>query len=187
MTSSTKAFLKYGPLAAAMLVCAGLAALGSSKGFPVLAGPVKRVCLVGVAVAMGIQGAAMCPRKWESRLIVKPHVLAAGSLMLIAGAALILVLLVAGCRPARTNVRLAHGMNFTTAKRQDLGPCSALDGPKIHCSAIAIGRTHRIKTDRLPAVAICGLAVLDRSLCALKTAPARVRRAELTVALSRRQ
>ena len=126
MTTSQKALALYGPIAAGMLVCAALAALGSFKGFPILAGPVKRVCLVGAAVAMGIQGAAMCPRKWESRLIVKPHVLASGSLMLFAGAALLLVLLFAGCSPTTATPGQHQTMIFRAVNEQFRGAWFAL-------------------------------------------------------------
>jgi hypothetical protein len=129
MTTSQKALALYGPLAAGMLVCTALAALGSFKAIPVLDGPVKKVCMAGAAIAMAIQGAALFPTKWESRLIIKPHPLAAGSLMLFAGAALLLVLVLAGCSPATAKVRLAHGINFPMVKRQWLGARSALDVP----------------------------------------------------------
>jgi hypothetical protein len=112
MTSSTKALLKYGPLAAGMLVCAALAALGSFKAIPVLVGPVKKVCAAGAAIAMVIQGAALFPSKWESRLIIKPHPLAAGSLMLFAGAALLLMLVFAGCRPPAAKPHAGLTINF---------------------------------------------------------------------------
>jgi hypothetical protein len=126
MTTSQKALALYGPLAAGMLICAASAALGSFKVFPVLAGPVKKWCLVGAAVAMAIQGAALFPDKWESRLIVKPHALGAGSLMLFAGAALLLVLLFAGCSPAAAIPDQHKTMIFQAANEQFRGAWFAL-------------------------------------------------------------
>jgi hypothetical protein len=126
VTSSTKALLKYGPFAAGMLVCAALAALGSFKAIPALVGPVKMVCMAGAAIAMAIQGATLFPTKWESRLIVKPHPLAAGSLMLFAGAVLLLVLVFAGCSPATAKPDQHQTTIFQAANEQFRGAWFAL-------------------------------------------------------------
>ena len=172
MTSSTKALLRYGPLAAGTLICAALAGLGCFRVLPALSGPVKRVCLVAVAARYAIQGAALFPRKWESRLIVKPHALAAGSLMLLAGAALMLAFLLTGCSPATATPQPPRPMNFTAANRAELEPYSVLHGPSSLPARLLPWKRTDEKTGRLPAVATRGLAVLRRSLCALKTAPA---------------
>jgi hypothetical protein len=186
MTTSQKAFALYGPLAAGMLICAGLAALGSFRAFPVLAGTARKVCLVGAAVAMAVQGAAMRPRKWESRLVIKPHVLAAGSLMLFAGAALPVVLLFAGCGQAAAKVQRVALLDFKIANEQFRGAWFALP----HLGALERNCCRENARDKNRPLArgcdprACGSA---SRLCALKTALASVRRAELTVAVSGRQ
>jgi hypothetical protein len=186
MTSSQKALLRYGPLAAGALFCALLAGLGCVRAIPALSGPVKKVCAAAVAAGMAIQGAALFPRKWESRLIVKPHPLAAGSVMLFAGAALLIALLFSGCSPATATPQPLRTMNFTTANRQELGTYSALGVPK----SIAAQSLSGERTDKNRPLArdcdpwACGSA--SQSMRA-QTALASVRRAELNVVLSRRQ
>lgn len=121
MTYATKALLKFGPLCAGALVCAALAGLGRFGVSPLLSGKVQTVALVALAAAMVIQGAAIFPSKWASRLVISPHALLAGSLMLFAGAALLLVMLFAGCTPAKTN--------FTADKRTGTGTMFRAYGP----------------------------------------------------------
>jgi hypothetical protein len=144
MTSSNKALLKYGPFTVGALICAVVAGLGIWRVAQPLAGEAKSACLAAVAVAMAIQGATMFPRKWESRLIVKPHALAAGSMLLLAGSALLLALLLTGCSPVPARLRAPAIMTFTTATRQWLGTCSALDVP----SRIAARSLSRKRTDK---------------------------------------
>jgi hypothetical protein len=118
MTYATKALLKFGPLCAGALLCAGLAALGSFRVSPLLSGSVKTVALVALAIAMGIQGAAIFPRKWASRLVISPHALLAGSLMFFAGAAVLLAMLFAGCVPATAKAAPPQSTIFTAPNEQ---------------------------------------------------------------------
>jgi hypothetical protein len=143
MTSSSKSFLRFGPLAAVMVISAALAAMGSFRPFPALAGPVKKVCTAGAAITMAIQGAVMCPKGWPSRFIVKPHVMGTGSLMLLAGAALLVVLLFAGCTPPGGTLGAHFRTNFTAAKRQELEPRSALDGSNSLAARLLPGKRTR--------------------------------------------
>ena len=184
MTSSGKSLIKYGPLAAAGLICAALAGLGSFHGLPAIGRHTRAACAVVVAAAMMIQGGAMFPRSWPSRFIVKPHVLAAGSLLLFAGAAVLLVLLLAGCTPAAGGPRPAH-INFSVVNEQFRGAWFAR--PSLGTlTRNAAGENARLETGRLPAVATRGPAALCRRLGALKTGLVRMHRAEVTAALSRR-
>ena len=129
MTAPRKALIRYGLLTAGALVCAALAALGAFRVSPLLAGQVKSVCMVAVAVAMAIQGAALLPRSWPSRLIVKPHALAAGSLILFAGAALLLVMLFAGCTPATAKLSSPQLINFYGGESTEAWTLFGADGP----------------------------------------------------------
>ena len=171
MNARTKSTIKYGLLTAVALVCAALAASGSLRVSPLLAGQVKRVCLVAVAVAMAIQGAALLPRSWPSRLIVRPHALAAGSLILFAGAALLLVMLFAGCTPARAKCADDAHINFTAANEQFRGARFALtsfETLKRSCC-----RDHaRAKAVPKTVAAVLDLGALDRRLCGSTTGSA---------------
>ena len=127
MTFATKSFLKYGPLCAGALVCAGLAGLGHLRVSPLLSGKVQTAALVALAIAMVIQGAAIFPRKWASRLVISPHALLAGSLMLFAGAALLLAGLFVGCAsPAVAKAAPPQSTIFTAPNEQFRGTCFAL-------------------------------------------------------------
>jgi hypothetical protein len=112
MNASSKSLTKYSLLTMGALICAALAGLGSFRAFPLLAGQVKRGCLVAVAGAMAVQGAAFIPRKPHSRLLVKREAMMAGGLILFAGAALLLVLLFAGCSPATAKLQPRQIINF---------------------------------------------------------------------------
>ena len=127
MTYAMKALLRYGPLGAGALVCAGLAGLGRFRVSPLFSGKVQTVALVALATAMVIQGAAIFPRKWASRLVISPHALLAGSLMLFAGAVLLLATLFSGCAsPEVANGAPPQSTNFTAANEQFRGTCFAL-------------------------------------------------------------
>jgi hypothetical protein len=126
MTYATKALLRYGPLCAGALVCAALAGLGRFRVSPLLSGKVQIAALVALAIAMVIQGAAIFPRKWASRLVISPHALLAGSLMLFAGAALLLAMLFAGCAPATAKAAPPQSTIFTAPNEQFRGTCFAL-------------------------------------------------------------
>lgn len=127
MTSSGRALLRYGLLAAGMLICATLAGLACVRAIPAgLLPQAKTFALCGAALGMLIQGVALFPTKWESRLIVKPHALASGSLILFAGAALIVMLLLTGCSPATAMMRQDPTINFSAANRAELKTYSAL-------------------------------------------------------------
>jgi hypothetical protein len=186
MTTSQKALALYGPLAAGMLVCTALAALGSFKAIPVLDGPVKKVCMAGAAIAMAIQGAALFPTKWESRLIIKPHPLATGSLMFFAGAALLLVLVFGGCNLTAAKPHAGHTINFYGTESTGYWSMFGADVPGSFAAQEMPWKTQRIKPGCQPADAIlraCGsgiASVRDQSTLA------GVRRAALTVALIRR-
>jgi hypothetical protein len=188
MTAPRKALIRYGLLTAGALVCAALAALGEFRMSPLLAGRVKSACQVAVAIAMAIQGAALFPRSWPSRLLVKPHALAAGSLILFAGATLILVLLFAGCNPARAKLAatLPTSTEFTAANEQFRGARFA------HTPLGALMRTccrddAKDKADRLPSAALLGFRSLERSLCGFKNPASMERWEELTAALNQQQ
>lgn len=129
MTAPRKALIRYGLLTAGALVCAAVATLGALRVSPLLAGQVKSVCLVAVAVAMAIQGAVLFPRSWPGRMIVKPHVLAAGSLILFAGAALLLAMLFAGCSPATAKVGCPQVINFYGGESTEAWTVFGADGP----------------------------------------------------------
>jgi hypothetical protein len=80
---------------------------------------------------MAIQGALLFPRSWSNRLIVKPQALAAGSLMLFAGAAVLLagqlgeLLPTAAGIPPGCNTRIC-----TAANRPNTGAYSAMMLPR---------------------------------------------------------
>jgi hypothetical protein len=162
MTYATKALLKYGPLGAGALVCATLAALGCFRVSPLLAGNVKTAALIALAIAMAVQGAAIFPRKWASRIIISPHALTAGSLMLFAGAALLLVMLFAGCSPAKAKLAATAKMNFTVANEQFRGACFAL-APLEALKRSCCRDDAKDKADRLPLAALLGFRSLERS------------------------
>ena len=173
MTGPRKALIRYGLLTAGALVCAALAALGAFQVSPLLAGQVKSVCLVAVAVAMAIQGAVLFPRSWPSRLIVKPHALAAGSLILFAGAALLLVMLFAGCTPARAKLAasLPISTEFTVANEQFRGArfaLTSLEALKRSCCR----ENARVKAGPKTLAAVLDLGPLDRRLCGSTTGSA---------------
>ena len=171
MTAPRKALIRYGLLTAGALVCAALAALGAFRVSPLLAGQVKSVCLVAVAIAMAIQGAVLFPRSWPSRLIVKPHALAAGSLILLAGAALLLAMLFAGCTPARPKLEDYANINFTAANEQFRGACFALT-PLEALKRTCCRDDARVKAGPKTLAAVLDLGPLDRRLCGSTTAPA---------------
>jgi hypothetical protein len=80
---------------------------------------------------MIIQGALIFPRKWASRLVISPHALLAGSLMLFAGAVLLLATLFAGCAsPTVAKGAPPQSTNFTAANEQFRGTCFALASPE---------------------------------------------------------
>jgi hypothetical protein len=165
MTAPRKALIRYGLLTAGALICAVLAALGALRVSPLLVGQVKSVCLVAVAVAMAIQGADFFPRSWPSRLIVKPHALAAGSLILFVGAALLLVMLFAGCSSARAE-RGAYQINFYGSESTATWTLFGADGPGRLAAQDLPRKTQRIKPGRRPAEAIlraCGAGI---AICA---------------------
>jgi hypothetical protein len=169
VNAATKSTIKYGLLTAGALVCAMLAALGAFRMSPLLAGQVKGVCLVAVAIAMVVQGAVLFPRSWPSRLIVKPHVMGAGSLILFAGAALLLALLFAGCTPARGKLAalLPESTEFTTANEQFRGACFAftsLEALKRNCCR----DDAKVKAGPKTLAAVLDLGPLDRRLCGSK-------------------
>ena len=107
MNARKRALLKYGSYGAVALVCAMMAALGSLKGFPLLAGPLPQVFLLGVAVPMILQGIANLRTKRQDCFIVRREELLGSSFILFVGAALFLILMLASCRPATTKP-LAH-------------------------------------------------------------------------------
>ena len=186
MTAPRKALIRYGLLTAGALVCASLAALGAFRVSPLLAGRVKSGCLVAVVVAMAIQGAALLPRSWPSRLIVKPHALAAGSLILFAGAALLLVMLFAGCTPARAKCADDAHINFTAANEQFRGArfaLTSLEALKRSCCR----ENARVKAGPKTLAAVLDLGPLDRRLCGSKPIQRVCVGLELTVAVSERQ
>jgi hypothetical protein len=171
MTAPRKALIRYGLLTAGALVCAALAALGALRVSPLLAGQVKRVCLVAVAIAMAIQGAALLPRSWPSRLIVRPHALAAGSLILFAGAVLLLVMLFAGGTPARAKFADDANINFTAANEQFRGArfaLTSLGALKRSCCR----ENARVKAGPKTLAAVLDLGPLDRRLCGSTTGSA---------------
>ncbi len=167
MVYATKALLKYGPLCAGAMVCAGLAGLGCFRVSPLLSGKVQAVALVALAIAMTIQGAAIFPRKWASRLVISPHALLAGSLMLFAGAALLLAMLFAGCTPARGKVAIVANINFTAANEQFRGACFAL-APLEALKRSCCRDDAKAKAVPKTVAAVLDLGALDRRLCGSK-------------------
>jgi hypothetical protein len=168
MTSGAKASLRYGLLAGSALICAALATLGRFRALPMVAGQVKGVCLVGFAITTAIQGAALFPRSWPSRLIVKPQAMAAGSLILFAGAFLLLVLAFTGCSPAKAKLA-AHcqSISFTAANEQFRGACFTL-APLEALKRTCCRDDARVKADPKTVAAVLGLGSLDRRLCGSK-------------------
>ena len=160
MTGPRKALIRYGLLTAGALVCAALAALGAFQVSPLLAGQVKSVCLVAVAVAMAIQGAALLPRSWPSRLIVKPHALAAGSLILFAGAALLLVMLFAGCTPATAKLSSPQLINFYGTESTGYWSMFGADAPGSFAAQEMPQRTQESNQTACRRMRSCRLAVL---------------------------
>jgi len=127
-----------------------------------LSGPIHKASLAAAAAGMAIQGAAIFPRKWESRLIIRPHALAAGSLALFTAAALLLAMFFAGCTPGKSAARLPTSIEFTAENEQFRGACFALT------SLGALKRTccrddAKDKADRLPLAALLGSRSLERS------------------------
>jgi hypothetical protein len=151
--------IRYGLLAAGALVCAALAALGEFQASPLLAGQVKRACLVAVAVAMAIQGAVLFPRSWPSRIIVKPHALAAGSLILFAGAALLLVLALAGCNPTATTLVVGQ-INFYGGESTEAWTVFGADGPFFIAAQDPPERTQKSNQTACRRTRSCRLAAL---------------------------
>jgi hypothetical protein len=166
--SRTKSIIEYGLLAAGTTVCAVLAGLGSFRAFPLLAGQVKGGCVVVVAVAMAGQGAAFFPRKPHSRLLVKRQALTAGSLILFAGVALLLVMLFAGCTPARAKLAArCQIINFTAANEQFRGArfaFTSLEALKRNCCR----DDAKVKAGPKTLAAVLDLGPLDRRLCGSK-------------------
>jgi hypothetical protein len=177
VTSSSKASVKYGLVGAWTLSCATLAALGSLRAFPVPLGHARGLCLIGVALGMAVQGAAFFPRSWPSRLIVMPQALAAGSLMLFAGAALLLVLLFTGCSRDKAKLAARQTIDFTAANEQFRGARFAI--PSLEalnrscCRDDAKSQSRPRDRSRGP-----GLGAIGPQAVRLKTVPARARRTD---------
>jgi len=167
MTSSMKALLRYGPLAAVTMVCAALAGLVCFRAVPELPGPVKQLSLVVVAAGMAIQGAALFPSKWESRLIIKPHPLAAGSLMLFAGAALLMVLMLTGCSPTPARPHARPIINFYGSESIGTWNMFGADVPSPITAQDRPRETQVITQPAFPEKRSSGFAVLRSQLCGL--------------------
>jgi hypothetical protein len=99
MNARKRALLKHGSYSAGALVCGTLAALGSFGVLPQLTGPGRPLFLGGAALVMILQGVAHARTKRQDCFIVRREELIGGSFILFVGAALLLVLALAGCSP----------------------------------------------------------------------------------------
>jgi hypothetical protein len=132
-----------------------------------------------------IQGALIFPRKWASRLVISPHALLAGSVMLFAGAALLLVMIFAGCTPARGKFASVAKINFTAVNEQFRGACFAI-APLEALNRSCCRDDARAKAGPKTVAAVLDLGALDRRLCGSKPRQRVCVGLELTVAVSRR-
>ena len=129
MNARDRAGLKYGSYGAGALVCATLAALGSFRVFPLVTGPGRPVFLGGVALVMILQGVAHLRTKRQDCFIVRREELMGGSFILCVGAALLLVLMFAGCSPATVKQRGPHIINFYGGESTAAWTLFGADGP----------------------------------------------------------
>lgn len=152
LNAGLRALLKYGTYCAVALVCATLAALGSLGAFPLLSVPGHRVCLAGVAAAMLFQAAALFRSKRQDCFIVRREEMIGGSLILFVGAALLLVLLLAGCTPASPHARQIT--NFYGGESTAFWSLFGADAPFGDAAQDPPERTQKSKSARLPGEAI---------------------------------
>ena len=129
MNAREKSVLKYGSYGAGALVFATLAALGSFRVFSLVTGPGRPVFLGGVALVMILQAAAHLRTKRQDCFIVRREELMGGSFILCVGAALLLVLMLAGCSPATVKQRGPHIINFYGGESTAAWTLFGADGP----------------------------------------------------------
>jgi hypothetical protein len=168
-------------------LCAATAWLWCSGIVPALPGWISRIKELTVVILLVVQSLTMWPRgfkeKNNKRLLIKPQTMRIGSLTLIGGAALLLSALFDGCNPQAAS---GATQRFCTVVKIDRpwNPVlrrwfQGLGGALLPC-----GTQMKRPASRSATLWVAGPSSL---CCAAQTDAARLGRAELTVALSRRQ
>jgi hypothetical protein len=161
MNARKRGLLKYGSYGAGALVCGTLAALGSFGALPQLTGPGRPVFLGGAALVMILQGVAHARTKRQDCFIVRREELIGGSFILFVGAALLLVLALAGCSPDMAK-RGDGQINFYGSESTATWTLFGADGPCRLAAQELPRKTQRLKPGRRPADAIlraCGAGI----------------------------
>jgi hypothetical protein len=162
MNARKRALLKYGCYGAGAMLCATLAALGSFKASPLLMGPVHRVFLMLVAIAMALQALALSRTKKQDCFIVRREELIGGSLILVIGATLLLVLALAGCSPPATGGG-AGQINFYGSESTATWTLFGADGPCRLAAQDLPRKTQKTKQTDCPLAALLGFRSLECS------------------------
>jgi hypothetical protein len=161
MNARKRGLLKYGSYGAGALVCGTLAALGSFGVLPQLTGPGRPLFLGGAALVMILQGVAHARTKRQDCFIVRREELIGGSFILFVGAALLLVLALAGCSPDMAK-RGDGQINFYGSESTATWTLFGADGPCRLAAQELPRKTQRLKPGRRPADAIlraCGAGI----------------------------
>ena len=186
MNARKRALLKHGSYGAGALVCATLAALGSFSVFPLLTGPGRPVFLAGVALVMILQGAAHLRTKRQDCFIVRREELISGSFILFVGAVLLLVLMLAACSPAPAKLSSPQLINFYGGESTEAWTLFGADGPFFLAAQEPPEKTQKTKQTDCPQPRSWASGLWSAVL-RLNNRVGAERRAELTVAVSKRQ